>query len=256
MEYSQCISDSRYLPFAYIKETASVCSIDLSQCYCFAVAGKTKSGKTDCIINMIRAAAEKKGAVTIIETEGSAAVQKTAKDNGIETVSSVTEIFGFWKKIMPTFIERNGQRRQLAEKGLSDPEIFAEMSKTEPYFIFITDMSKFLDCVYDHDKSEVGDMSSALENIFDKGFLENIYIIGSVNTEDVPRLLTKKLYTEFIKDRYGILLGGNIAAQRIFSFTNISYSEQGRSMKPGNGYISNIEDVSEAVRIVLPRSRG
>lgn len=59
----------------------------------------------------------------------------------------------------------------------------------------------------------------------------------------------------FMGYKRGVLLGGNPASQRIFSFRNIPYGEMNRAMKRGLGLVPEDEDETEARRIVLPLAR-
>jgi len=122
-------------------------------------------------------------------------------------------------------------------------------------FIFVAVLCEFIDLVYNHDKS-VGNMSDCIENLIEKGSMNNVYVIGCLNLDTVAKVSVRKLYSDFVSDGNGILLGGNLAAQRMFTFSNIPYAEQSRSQKPGQGYMPDPEDRSVGIRIVLPHSRG
>jgi len=254
-EYTKRCRENRWLPFGYIKETAGVCSVDLSGCYCYSIAGKSKTGKTDCLTNMIRAAAEKDSRVVVIDTNRGE-LKRVCDDVNGEYVLELRDLFNFWLEMATQVLpQRNAVKKQMLADGASDADIFEHQSQTQPVFIFVADLCEFIDLVYNHDKS-VGNMSDCIENLIEKGSMNNVYVIGCLNLDTVAKVSVRKLYSDFVSDGNGILLGGNLAAQRMFTFSNIPYAEQSRSQKPGQGYMPDPEDRSVGIRIVLPHSRG
>ena len=60
----------------------------------------------------------------------------------------------------------------------------------------------------------------------------------------------------FADNMAGIHVGGNLASQRIFNFTNIPYLQQSKAVKPGSGLIPSAEDSSIAETVILPLVKG
>ena len=50
----------------------------------------------------------------------------------------------------------------------------------------------------------------------------------------------------------GMHLGGNLNAQRIFNFINVSYKESNVLEKAGNGYMSSFDEPDMGEKIILP----
>ena len=61
-----------------------------------------------------------------------------------------------------------------------------------------------------------------------------------------------KAYGFFTGYKKGVHLGGNLSAQRNFSFQNIPYGELGKSLKKGVGYVPDEEDNTVGRKIVIP----
>ena len=95
-------------------------------------------------------------------------------------------------------------------------------------------------------------MSGFAENILEKGSLHNIYFFGCVNIDDAISMTGYKAYTLFVGYKKGIHLGGNLSAQRNFSFQNIPYAELGKSLKKGIGYVPEEEDSTVGRKVVIP----
>lgn len=107
------------------------------------------------------------------------------------------------------------------------------MSVKEPMFIFISDITKFIDCVY-HPEGNITNMSGYFENIIEKGSLHNIYFFACINTDNLASAAGSNLYRLFTGYKTGVHLGGNVASQRIFNFQNIHYSQMSKSSKKGH----------------------
>ena len=101
-----------------------------------------------------------------------------------------------------------------------------------------------------HEK--IGNMWGFAENILEKGSLHNIYFFGCLNTDEAAGLSAYKAYTLFTGYKKGVHLGGNLSAQRTFSFQNIPYGELGKVQKKGIGYVADEEDNTTGRKIVIP----
>ena len=103
-----------------------------------------------------------------------------------------------------------------------------------------------------HPEEGAGEMAGMLNNLFAKGSLHNIYFFACVNTDDYGAISTYPMYRSFVQYKCGILLGGNINSQRVFTFQNISFNEMSKSMKRGIGLTPSYEDESAAVKVIIP----
>ena len=69
-------------------------------------------------------------------------------------------------------------------------------------------------------------------------------------------MMDKIAYLNFISEKNGIVLGGELSKQNVLSYTNISYNEQVKRMKPGLAYATLAEDSQMVEQIVIPQNRG
>ena len=137
---------------------------------------------------------------------------------------------------------------------MTEDEIFTEMSREKPIFIFLADLSEFLSMVY-KPGNDIGNMSGFLENILEKGSLHHIYFIASLKVEDQSILTAYRAYSLFTSYKKGIHLGGNLAAQKLFQFQNIPFAKQTKVMKRGLGYVPDEEEESLGLEVVVPLAK-
>lgn len=252
-EYQEENRPGESMPYAYNLTDASVYSLKLFGSYCYGCYGRKRTGKTNALKLLLHAAWSQEAEVALIETEG-AELRKTAAEYGIRYAQSPAEVFEVLKELLPVFAKRNKKKQKFLAEGMSDEEIFREMKKEQTRCIFIADLAGFIKMIYGKNQG-VGDMHGFIENIFEKGSLHNIYFFACMNTETAAEISGYRAARLFTGYKRGVLLGGNPAAQRIFSFRNIPYGEMNRTMKKGLGLVPEEEDETEARRIVLPLAR-
>lgn len=166
-------------------------------------------------------------------------------------VTEEQELFNYLKTMVSVFRERNAVKRALLEEGAEDEEIYERMRNETPYFLFIDDLVSFVTMAV-HPREGVPDMKGFLENITDKGSLHNVYFVACFNQDDAVQLAGIRLYENMIRYKTGIHLGGNVAAQRIFSFDQIPYHEQSRPLAAGIGLVPALSQAVSEQKVVLP----
>ncbi len=253
-EYQHLAQDPQAIPFAYRSEDASVYSVDLPHTFCYMITGKKRTGKTNVMKLLISSVVNKTGTKVIIE-QNSAELKNYTVGSDFRYVSNDREIFDYFNELTPQFIERNRNKKELLEQGCSDEEIYAAMQKYEPVFIFIADFSDFLESIY-HPSDSIQNMNGFFENIFEKGFLHNVFFFACVNTDDVSAVAGRKAYMLYTSYKMGVHLGGNLSAQRIFNFSNIHFSLMSKQMKKGEGLVPDADDDSIAVKVIVPYCGG
>lgn len=248
-EYKECIENDRMLPIGYDAKTVEVYGINLAQNYCYLASGKGRSGKTNFLKVAMTSAARINGKVVIIDFAGE--FKSFAGQQGITYVSDASGLFTYFnEELSAPFKSRNVRKRQYVDDGLSDDEIFDKMSDEQKIFHFIGDMQEFLKHVYKPAEG-VGAMSGFLETLFDKGSLHNVYWFAAMNSDDASGLTAYKAYTLFTKYKKGLHFGGNVGAQRVFSFDHIPYMEQSKAEKPGVAMLPYNEDESTK-KVIIP----
>ena len=237
------------IPIAYVQADASVYNIDLSQTYCFSIAGKNKTGKTSLLKLIIEQISHKTGKMVVFEN-GSQELLKLSEAYNTEYITGDKEIFDYFKGLTTEFVRRNKIKNGYLSQGMTGEEIYEKIQQEEPIFIFIADFSKFLNSIYKPEEG-VGQMKGFMENIIAKGELHNIYFFAVINSDEFTGLNVYQVFRSFIEYKKGIHLGGNVAAQRVFQFQNISFQESSKTYKKGIGLVS-VGEENEACKIIIP----
>ena len=252
--YPDAARQKRYLPFGYRSLDAGIYAVDLRAVYCFLVQGRERSGKKNVLKLLLSAALQKQDAqVYLIDLDGQ--LKNTAEQLKITCYSDMKDVFEFLKSTVPVFKERNQKKQALMAQGAETEEIAEKMEEEPPIFIFITDLASFVKNVYQPPEG-VGNIHSYLENITAKGFLHRIYFIAAIHPEHTLSISGYRLYQNMASYRTGVHLGGNVNGQKLFSFGNIPYQEQGKAAKPGLGLTPSAEDPGTANKIVIPFVKG
>ncbi len=250
-DYKNIVSGNMGLiPYAYREDDASLYCVDLSSVYCYSISGKGRTGKTNTIKAIMRSASDCGGRIVVFE-KGVQELRKTAEQCSAEYLSSDKENYDFWAGIKDEFVRRNKKKRELINEGLDEHQIYEKMKQEKPVYLFIADMEAFIESVY---KPEAGvpDMKGFVENVMEKGSLHNIFIFACVNNDMSAVSATYKAYKCFISYKTGVHLGGNVSAQKIFTFRNIPYAEQAKVLKKGIGLVPSAADDTAAERIIIP----
>lgn len=252
-DVQRIFENDRYLPVGYDTISAEIFSLDLLGNYCFLISGKSRTGKHNCLKAMMNSAKHKGGELIIIEFNGWK-LKKVAEDVQALYIDSYEEYLDFMSRFVPVFQSRNRLKKSLISQGLEEDAVYTQMSKEKPYYIFIADLVEYTKLM--HSEQGVKDnLCGAMANLFDKGFLHNIYFFACMNQDQRADVMGKEVFEKFISGKAGIHMGGNVAAQRILEFTGMPFGEQTRSEKPGIGLIAST-DGHKYHRIVIPLVKG
>ena len=251
--YQTQIADTRWLPYGYRMQDASILGLDLSRNFSFIIAGKARTGKTNVLKLMIHAAAAKKASICIIEKGGGARLEldKLSAQYGADYVTDSSELYRYLVDLKPEFVARNKVKHALVLEGAEDQEIFDAVKKERPIFIFAADMTDFMTMAYKPAQG-VPAFAPFLENIADKGALHNIYIIGCLKIDDVALLGGYRAFNLMTAYKKGMYLGGPLAQQRLFTFQNLGPQVLQRVIKKGFAYVSDDEEEGCGVEAVIP----
>ena len=241
------------LPFGWNTRSASVVSIDLSRTYCWLISGKARTGKTNLLKVLASSAALCDSDRFIFDFAQK--LQKFAEENQAKYISDSRSLFDVLKALIPQFKERNRKKQELIAAGYDEDEIYNEMKKYVPIYLFIDDLNDFLRVAYNPSEG-VGSVSGFLENIAEKGYLHNIFIIAGLDQTKTAQSIGYQAFASITSYKAGIHLGGNVAAQRLFDFPSISYQEQTKVSKPGTGWLVSTDYESSAIEVVIPKLKG
>lgn len=248
------LAEPYMLPFAWNEKDATIAHIDLSRTYCWLVTGKTRTGKTALLKVIAASAALLASERYIVDFTGSK-LRRFAAENQAAYVSDGNELFEVLKDLLPKFKERNVKKQELLASGLDESDIYEQMQSFRPIFLFIDNLDDFMKIIYAPPEG-VGAMAGFIENITEKGYLHNIYIIAGYDYSSAAHSIGHKAFANFISYKVGIHLGGNTTSHRIFDFSTIPYSEQAKATKPGVGLIPPDMYNPAARSVIIPFLKG
>lgn len=252
-ETQKWIEDASLLPMGYNLATAAVTGIDLKQTYCYLISGKARTGKTNLLRILMRAAAEKNGKIVAVEFN-TEELRTEAESLGGTYIHSVKEFYIWIQEMIPVFTERNACKATCKKEAMEEEEIFAKMSEKEPYFIFLSDLADYTEMLYGEEANE-WNLYGPVTNFQEKGSMLNIYFFAAFNWDKRTSVLGQGVYESFIRYKNGIHLGGYADTQSILEFQNVSFQVLSSADKAGCG-ITAANDTSASIRVVIPFARG
>lgn len=235
-EFNEAVSNIALLPVGYNLTDASIACVDLSRAFSYCIVGKSGTGKRNMLKVMLRSAMNKDADIAVIDFAKE--LEDIIPDGAAEYITDYEKMFEYWQNMVGEFADRGKLKRELTKKYMSDDEIFTGMSKKRQKFVFITNMSDFINQVYDAANTLNGDMRGFIENITEKGKGLNIYFISVINTDNLGSMPGNRTFINLTTGADGALLGGNPNQQRIFDFSALPFAEQSRAAKPGLAYIA------------------
>lgn len=250
-ETEKYLKDDRHLPIGYDMKNAAIYGIDLSRTYCYLIAGKSRSGKTNLLKVILEAACMRGGGIAVIDFGGE--MTGIAERNGLSVIDTDAKLFRFFSGLLPEFRKRNLQKKKDIQAGMSDEEIYQDMLSYKAEYILIANLADFVTHVMH--PSDGDNMRAFVENILDKGSLHNVFWAACYNHEDFTKVAGTKIYDYFLKYKTGIHFGGNVAAQRIMNFDYVPFSEQSKAQKAGIGMLP-ANDEEEVHTVVVPLCKG
>lgn len=259
-EYSQMddvkdmIADDRTLPVGYDAKFASPFGLDLSDFYTYIISGTAHTGKTNMLKVLMLAAREKGGRVVLFDFNSE--LEGFAKSIGVEIVKDGKQMYDFYAKLKPEFIERNKYKKQLVEQGVETENLYKAMDKFENQYFFIADLPSFITRLYKPGEG-VPVFSPLAENLFDKGEYHRVYWFACLNQDLVADIVGMTAYEVFKRYKAGIHFGGDVSgrSQRIFSFDYLSYTDQAKQMKPGIGLLPSSGTELKTTKVVIPMAK-
>ena len=246
-EVEDMLEDDRHLPIGYDFENADAYGVDLSRTFCYLISGKSGSGKTNLLKILLRTACRKKGTLALIDFDGECSNQ--ADKVQAAYIDTDEKLFNFFNDLIPDFVARRNYKKERSKSGSSEEELYADMQRFNPVFIFISNLKDFVKHVTAPEK--VGSMLGFVQNMLEKGKAHNVYLFAVINQEDVSRVEGNEIYMGFRKYKTGAYFGGNVSEQRIFNFDHIPYSEQRKPLKRGIAMLPYSEEESIS-KIAIP----
>ena len=247
------ISSGARLPIAYEERYATTYALELQSIYTFVISGKARTGKTNMLKAIILSAREAGGKLVIFDFDQE--FEALSERVGAMRITDSKGISEYFQGFLPSIKERNVFKHELLKGNAEENEIFEKMQKFEKVFFFIGNMEKFMDKVYRPDEG-LQPFGAFIENILDKGYLQNYYWFGVYDTEQMGGIVGKQAWNYFIRPKRGMHFGGNVSAQRIFTFDDIPFMEQSKSLKPGYALVPASDDTPHSTLLVVPLVKG
>lgn len=239
------------LPIGYDKKNATIYGIDLQRIYCYLISGKAATGKTNTLRLAIMSASLMEAEVAVIDFAGD--LKAAADAANARYVNTQSELVKFFTDIVPDFQARNRVKNACAEKGKTNEEIYEEIQQFKKFMIVIGDLAAFVNAVHNPEEG-IGNVVPFLGTLLEKGATHNVYWIAGFNQDEALDMIGYKIYNLFVKDKNGLHLGGNVAAQKILNFDYVPYMEQGKVLKKGIALLPYNEEES-TTKVVLPLYR-
>lgn len=255
--FRNIIKDKTNLPIGYVEEDASIYSIDLTKNFCYLVGARKRTGCTNTIKLIMESAAKKDGKLVVIDNKNCELRKLTEALNG-KYICDRKSNFEFWKELLPEFAKRNKEKRVFVEKGCEDEEIFNNMLSYEKIYIVIHDLASFIDQIYlpADPAANIGEMYGFIQNVMEKGKLHQVYIFAGFDVTKYSEYISRDAFKSFLSYKTGLLLGGDIDKQRIFTFDNLSYNERSKPSNLGVGFASSTQKLNQAEKVILPQWKG
>ena len=240
--------ESRYLPIGYDQKLATVCGVDLSKTYRYIISGKARTGKTNVLRNMISAAGMMGGRIVIVDFDGE--LRQIAEMNDAKYLASSQDIYSYFESVMDELRTRSDRKKELLAMGYSDIQMFEKMQEFDKLFIFVGNLTAFVNAVHKPDPG-VGNISDFMTAMIEKATMCNIYWFSCFNQDDIAAVAGLGVYTQYIKEKSGMHLGGNTNVQKILPLDYIPFNEQAKPLKPGLAYMPVVE-ADDTKLAVLP----
>lgn len=251
VQYKQQIKNKDYLAVAYDEADAEIYSIPLRDIYCYLITGLSFSGKTNFMRIMLQAALDKEAHVAVLDSPMEE-FKQYAEDGRIYYSMGEKEIYIYFRdQLTPVFQKRNKIKNDMLTMHNDEIDIYEKMSREQPFFVFIPDMSWFVKMVY----SSSENMAGFMETLVAKGRYHNIYFIGEIGINKISEVRGYRMFETFCEYHTGVHFGGKSNNNMIMSFEYMSFVQQSEIETVGVGRIPGTATYTGTKKIVVPFAR-
>lgn len=233
----------------YNEKTAERLEISVKEVFCFLICGRKQTGRKNCMKIMIETLRREKGKVCIFDTDHTLAMYRTVSDIKCY-ISSAEEIYHFFENLIPQIEAHKKmwmnekEKRERINWISEEKEMRGFWKKEDFYYIFITEMQRFLESAYESDYNIAG----FLENIWEKGRGYPMFFAGVIDVEETGILDMYPAFQRFCSHGEGVHFGGNLLENNYYDCSGLSYEEQSSRWSPGTGMVFGKGKGSEKVR--------
>ena len=251
-EYAQALSKPELMPAGYDFEYADVFSFNLVRNYIYLITGTKQSGKSVLMENLMLTGKDRGDEVIVLEV-GDNQFDRFAQENNLHRYTDGQGVFELLSRIHGELISRAKIKKACIEAKKSDEEMFHAALVNQRIDIFIGNMVTLAKELQDPD-SPAFNARELFETLCERGKGYNIFLYVELGDKDEGELLGYNCFNNMRSYRSGIRFGGRFSEQRIFSFENVGYQEQDRSMKNGIGVMPSESRDERQIKVVVPLS--
>jgi len=245
----RAVKTDRLLPVGYDEASAGIWSLDLSRIFCCLITGYARAGKKNCMKIMILSAKMRGGRIFVLDAGKD--LRGLSDLDGADFMQSGEKIRSFLRKELPALFEdRIRKKRKLEEQGAADRELYEDSLSSQPVFVFIPDMIRFLEEVIPEDGAK-----DFLETMIAEGQYLNIYLIAAFSLEKKLEAAGMPVFESFCSWNTGIHFGGRAEANPFMNFDHLSYQEQSVRLQPGIGLPAADVSGSAIKKIIVPLAK-
>ncbi len=249
-QVQQQLSDDRSLPIGYDMVSGEIASLDLSRFFCYLIAGRRRTGKSNFLQFMIRMAAKKGGKLCVID--GSGNLERLARETGAAYLKTPKQILDYFYDLMPKIQERNKEKGEFIRQGLEEAEMYQRLRDYENIFIFISSLQEFTRLLYEP-KEDEPNMHGFFETLARKGRMHKVYFFAEYDSNGEYYCRDKEFFRAFVKEGTGILFGGMASEQDFLDFSAFgTMAERNQAEKPGIGWTASGDGLLPEGKIVVP----
>lgn len=251
-EYGEVLAKPELLAAGYDFEYASIYSFDLVKNFVYLITGAKQSGKSVFMENLMQTCGDRGEQVVILEP-GDNRFEQIAAERGFQRCTGEDEIFAFLSQLHQEVVRRAKIKKACLDAKKTDAELFKAALENERINLFAGNMRTFIERLYAPDSPMVA-ARDFFETLCDRGRGYNIFLYCEISDRDQADLMGYACFESMRNYRSGIRFGGRFGEQKLFSFENVSYQEQDRSMKRGTGVIPCENREERLVKVVVPMS--
>ncbi|HOQ02068.1 MAG TPA: type VII secretion protein EssC [Acetivibrio clariflavus] len=217
------------IPIGYNMEDAQIISIDVGKALTYTILGFDQAGKTNLLKVMIRVIKEKfNWKVYVVDNERSE-LKKYSTQFGVDGYINNTEDFDtFMKDLIDEMLMRNKDLKAFRQNS-GDQSEQEYMRKYRRIVVLIDNFNDFFSMASD-------EAMNYIENIMEGGSGLEVYFVFTADPDKISTYLGQPIYDYVFNGKSGILLGGSMDSQNVFS-VNMSYQQRTCQYDSGMGYL-------------------
>ena len=251
-EYEEQIADPERMPVGYDFEYADLYSFDLTANYIYLITGTKQSGKSVLMENLMLNALDKGDEVILVEL-GDNRFARIAEERQLERVTDGQGVYDLLSRIQGEMVRRASIKKACLDARQSDEEMFRAALANPRIDLFLGNLSALVEELYSPE-SPAFNAHALFETLCERGKGYNIFLYAEAADKDQANLMAYGCFESMCSYRSGIRFGGRFGDQQVFSFENVSYLEQDRSMKCGLGMIPSENREDRQIKVVVPMS--